>query len=32
MNALPPDRAGRKEEDAAIHHRHDEWAAAWNKP
>ena len=24
-------RADQKEEDAAIRHRHDEWAAAWNK-
>ncbi len=28
---LPAARADQKEEDAAIHHRHDEWAAAWNK-
>ena len=24
-------RADQKEEDAAIHKRHDEWVAAWNK-
>jgi len=24
-------RADQKEDDAAIHRRHDEWAAAWNK-
>jgi len=29
--ALPAVRAGEKEEDAAIHRRHDEWAAAWGK-
>jgi uncharacterized protein (TIGR02246 family) len=29
--ALPTARADHKEEDAAIHHRHDEWVAAWNK-
>jgi uncharacterized protein (TIGR02246 family) len=28
---LPTARADQKEDDAAIHHRHDEWAAAWNK-
>src|SRR5258706_11109630 len=28
---LPSARADQKEEDAAIHRRHDEWAAAWNK-
>ena len=28
---LPTARAGEKEEDAAIHKRHDEWCAAWNK-
>jgi uncharacterized protein (TIGR02246 family) len=28
---LPTARADQKEEDAAIHQRHDEWAAAWNK-
>ena len=29
--ALPAARADQKEEDAAIHKRHDEWCAAWNK-
>ena len=29
--ALPTARAGQKEEDDAIHKRHDEWCAAWNK-
>lgn len=29
--ALPSARAGQKEEDEAIHKRHDEWCAAWNK-
>jgi uncharacterized protein (TIGR02246 family) len=28
---VPTARADQKEEDAAIHKRHDEWAAAWNK-
>ena len=28
---LPIARADQKEEDAAIHKRHDEWCAAWNK-
>jgi len=28
---LPIAHAGQKEEDAAIHKRHDEWCAAWNK-
>jgi len=28
---MPSARADQKEEDAAIHQRHDEWAAAWNK-
>ncbi len=27
----PTARADQKEEDATIHQRHDEWAAAWNK-
>jgi uncharacterized protein (TIGR02246 family) len=31
MIALPVTRADQKEEDAAIHARHDEWTAAWNK-
>ena len=31
MTALSTARAGQKEEDAAIHQRHDEWSAAWNK-
>jgi uncharacterized protein (TIGR02246 family) len=29
--ALPVARADQKEDDAAIHKRHDEWSAAWNK-
>ena len=29
--ALPTARADQKEEDAAIHKRHDEWCAAWGK-
>jgi len=29
--ALPTARADQKEADAAIHQRHDEWVAAWNK-
>jgi uncharacterized protein (TIGR02246 family) len=28
---LPSARADQKEDDAAIHKRHDEWCAAWNK-
>jgi uncharacterized protein (TIGR02246 family) len=31
MFALPAAQAGQKEDDAAIHQRHDEWTAAWNK-
>jgi len=31
LMALPTARADQKEEDAAIHQRHDEWTAAWNK-
>jgi uncharacterized protein (TIGR02246 family) len=29
--ASPAARADQKEDDAAIHKRHDEWSAAWNK-
>ncbi len=29
--ALPSARADQNAEDAAIHKRHDEWIAAWNK-
>jgi len=29
--ALPVAGADQKEDDAAIHKRHDEWCAAWNK-
>jgi len=29
--AVPAASAGQKEEDDAIHKRHDEWTAAWNK-
>ena len=29
--ALPAARADQKEEDAAIHKRHDEWCATWGK-
>jgi len=29
--ALPTARAAENAEDAAIHKRHDEWCAAWNK-
>jgi uncharacterized protein (TIGR02246 family) len=31
LAALPACRADQKDEDAAIHKRHDEWVAAWNK-
>ena len=31
LTALPAARADQKEDDAAIHKRHDEWCAAWNK-
>jgi uncharacterized protein (TIGR02246 family) len=31
LAALPSARADQKDEDAAIHKRHDEWMAAWNK-
>src|SRR5689334_11387249 len=29
--AVPSVRADQKDDDAAIHKRHDEWCAAWNK-
>ena len=29
--ALPAARANQQDEEAAIHRRHDEWVAAWNK-
>jgi uncharacterized protein (TIGR02246 family) len=31
LMTLPNARADQKEEDAAIHHRSDEWVDAWNK-